>query len=50
MASLVNLDVFKANVESIDNYKEHFDFHCTANQISEGQKKALSCLELIRMP
>ena len=42
MASSVNLEVFNADVESIDDYKERFDFRCTANQVSEGWKKALS--------
>ena len=50
MASSVNLEVFNADVESIDDYKECFDFHCTANQVSEGRKKPFSCLELVGMP
>ena len=40
MASSVNLEAFNADVESIDDYKERFDFQCTANQVSEGQQKA----------
>ena len=40
MTSLVNLKVFNADVESIDDHKERFDFHCTANQVSEGRKNA----------
>ena len=28
-------------MESIDGYKEHFHFHCMANQVLEGRKKAL---------
>ena len=35
------MEVFNAEVESIDDYKERFDFHCTANQIPEGCRKAL---------
>ena len=41
MASSTTLEVFNAEVESIDDYKERFDFHCTANQIPEGCRKAL---------
>ena len=29
----VNLEVFNADVESKDDYKERFDIHCTANQV-----------------
>ena len=41
MASSVTLEVFNPDVESIDDYKEQFDFHCTANQVPDGRKKAL---------
>ena len=41
MASSMNLEVFNANEESIDDYKEYFGFQCMVNQISEGWKKAL---------
>ena len=27
-------------VEGIDDYKEHLDFHFTANQVAEGCQKA----------
>ena len=41
MASSVTLESFNAGVEDIDDYKERFDFHCTANQIADGRRKAL---------
>ena len=41
MASSVTLESFNAGVEDIDDYKEHFDFHCTANQVADGRQKAL---------
>ena len=41
MAFSVNLELFNAGVEDIDNYKEDFDFHCTANQVANGRQKTL---------
>ena len=41
MASSVTLEVFNPDVETIDNYKERFNFHCMANQVPDGWKKAL---------
>ena len=41
MASSVTLESFNARVEDIDDYKERFDFHCTANQVADGRRKAL---------
>ena len=41
MASSVTLESFNAGVEDIDDYKERFDFHCTANQVADGRRKAL---------
>ena len=41
MASSVTLEVFNPDVESVDDCKERFDFHCTANQVSRERKKAL---------
>ena len=41
MASSVTLEVFNPDVESVDDYKEHFDFYYTANQVSRERKKAL---------
>ena len=41
MASSAELEVFNAEMENIDNYKERFDFHCTANQIPDARRKAL---------
>ena len=51
MASSVTLEVFNANVESIDNYKERLDFYYMTNQFSEGWKSpGFSWLELVRIP
>ena len=33
MATQSTLEVFNPEIESIDDYKERFDFHCTAHQI-----------------
>ena len=41
MASSGTLEVFNAEIESIDDYKERFYFHCTANQVIEGRQKVL---------
>ena len=41
MASSASLEVFNVEIEGIDDYKEHFDLHCTANQVAEGCRKAL---------
>ena len=38
MASSASLEVFNVEIEGIDDYKEHFDFHC---QVAEGRRKAL---------
>ena len=35
------LDSFDPAVESVDDYKERFDFHCTALGIPEERQKAL---------
>ena len=40
-ASSGTLEVFNAEIESIDDYKERFYFHCTANQVTEGRQKVL---------
>ena len=34
-------DPFDPNVESIDDYKERFDYYCTAHGIADERKKAL---------
>ena len=34
MAFSVTLEAFNPDVESVDDYKERFDFYCTANQVS----------------
>ena len=36
-------------MESIDDYKEHFDFRCMANKVPEGWRKPFSRLELVGM-
>ena len=41
MASSAPLEAFNAEIEGIDDCKEHFDFHCTANQVTDGRPKAL---------
>ena len=41
MASSAALEVFNTEIENIDDYKERFDFHCTANQIPDVRRKAL---------
>ena len=41
MACSVTLDLFNIGVEDIDDYKEGFDFHCTANQVANGCQKTL---------
>ena len=46
MATQSSLESFNPAAESIEDYKEWFDFHCTAHQIPEGRRKAL-CLTRI---
>ena len=41
MASPSTLELFDPAVESVDDYKERFDFHCTALGIREERQKAL---------
>ena len=36
ITSSAPLKAFNAEIEAIDDYKEHLDFHCTANQVAEG--------------
>ena len=46
MATQSSLESFNPAAESIEDYKEWFDFHCTAHQIPEGRQKVL-CLTQI---
>ena len=39
MASSATLEIFNPEVESTDDYKERFDFHCTAREIPQRRKK-----------
>ena len=41
MASSTTLEIFNPDVETIDDYKERFDFHCTAHDIPQRRRKAL---------
>ena len=41
MASSTTLEIFNPDVESIDDYKERIDFHCTAHDIPQRRRKAL---------
>ena len=41
MASNSMLETFDPAVESVDDYKEHFDFHCTATGVRQDRQKAL---------
>jgi len=41
MATQSMLELFNPTVESIENYKECFDFYCTTHQIPEARRKAL---------
>jgi len=41
MASQSSLESFNHAVESIEDYKEQFDFYCTTHQIPEARRKAL---------
>lgn len=41
MASQSTLEPFDPTVESVEDYKERFDFHCTALGIREERQKAL---------
>jgi len=41
MATQSLLESFNPTAESIEDYKERFDFHCTAHRIPEGRRKAL---------
>ena len=35
------LETFDPAVESVDDYKERFDFHCTATEVKQDRQKAL---------
>ena len=41
MATQSSLESFNPSAESIEDYKERFDFYCTAHQIPEARQKAL---------
>ena len=41
MASNSTLETFDPAVESMDDYKERFDFYCTAAGVHQDQLKAL---------
>ena len=41
MASNSMLETFDPAVESVDDYKECFDFHCTATGVKQDRQKAL---------
>ena len=41
MAGPLTLESFDPAVEIVDDYKERFDFHCTALGIREERQKAL---------
>ena len=41
MATQSMLESFNPTVESIEDYKECFDFYCTAHQIPKARRKAL---------
>ena len=41
MATQFSLESFNPSAESIEGYKERFDFYCTAHQIPEARRKAL---------
>ena len=41
MATQSSLESFNPAAGSIEDYKKHFDFHCTAHQILEARQKAL---------
>ena len=41
MASNFMLETFNPAVESVDDYKEHFNFHCTATGVRQDRQKAL---------
>ena len=46
MASNSIIETFDPAIESVDNYKERFDFHCTATGVRQDQQKAQFCLML----
>ena len=48
MASSATLEIFNPEVESIDDYKERFDFHCTAHEIPQRRRKALFLMRIGR--
>ena len=48
MATQSSLESFNPAAESIEDYKERFDFHCTAHQIPEGRRKALFLTQIGR--
>ena len=41
MATQFSLESFNPSAESIEDYKERFDFYCTTHQILEARRKAL---------
>ena len=41
MATQSSLESLNPSAESIEDYKERFDFYCTAHQIPEARRKAL---------
>ena len=41
MASLSTLEIFNPDKETVDDYKERFDFHCIAHDIPQRQWKVL---------
>ena len=36
-----NSEPFDPELERIDNYKERFDFYCTAHEVADDRKKVL---------
>ena len=48
MVSPSTLEAFDPTVESVDDYKERFDFHCTALEICEERQKALFLMRIGR--
>ena len=44
MASSVTWEVFNPDVEGVDDYKERFDFYCTANHAGLKRTKESSFL------
>ena len=48
MATQFSLESFNPVAESIKDYKERFDFYCTAHQIPEARRKALFLIRIDR--